>query len=232
MKKNLNLVILVLICLSSRSTGQVDYSTQIQPIFNASCAVTGCHVAGHSTGLDLTECNSYALLFNVISTGYAPALRVEPDSANNSVLYNKVANTGVYGGVMPPYTAGREISKANIDLIKVWINEGAHEQAVSVEEMAGELPRRFEILGNYPNPFNPTTRIVFTLIEAGNASATVHDLSGRLIRDLGETWTETGRHELIWDGKSSSKNFMASGIYIFQLRMGERSVSHKMLLLK
>ncbi|MCH8010817.1 MAG: hypothetical protein IIA61_02540 [Candidatus Marinimicrobia bacterium] len=45
----------------------VTFSGTIQPIFNESCAFTGCHVEYHSTGLNLTEGNSYDLMVNVIS---------------------------------------------------------------------------------------------------------------------------------------------------------------------
>ena len=99
----------------------VSFSSEIQPIFNNNC--TMCH--GSSGGLDLSEGVSYDNLVDVISQGYAPSLRVAPGSATNSVLWNKVANTGTYGGAMPQGSSGLNDDEAQ--LIETWINEGAQD---------------------------------------------------------------------------------------------------------
>ncbi len=117
-----NVPLMMFLILPVLLFGQVDYYSDIQPIFNSNCI--NCHISGHSSGLNLTETASYSDLVNVESSGYAPALRVEPYSSGNSVLWNKVANTGVHGGVMPP---GGQIAQNYIDLIAAWITEGALE---------------------------------------------------------------------------------------------------------
>ncbi len=94
----------------------VDYDADIQPIWNSSC--TGCH--GNSAGLSLAAGSSEANLVDVVSTNYAPALRVVSGDPTNSVLYNKVANTGVHGGIMPQ---GGELTADQIALISTWITE-------------------------------------------------------------------------------------------------------------
>ncbi|MFQ6675235.1 MAG: choice-of-anchor D domain-containing protein [Fidelibacterota bacterium] len=103
----------------------VSFSGDIQPIFTANCAVVGCHVAGHETGLDLREGQSYSLLVNVTSAGYAPALRVKPYDPDNSVLWNKVAGTGRYGDRMP--LGGSPLAEKDTIAIRTWILEGALE---------------------------------------------------------------------------------------------------------
>ncbi len=101
----------------------VTFSNDVQPIFNNDCAFTGCHVSDHVTGLDLTEGNSYLLLVNVTSYGYAPILRVKPFDADNSALWNKIAGVEGYGDRMP--LGGTPLPEAKIDLIRTWIEEGA-----------------------------------------------------------------------------------------------------------
>ena len=102
------------------SFGQsVDFDTQIQPIFDANC--TSCHTASHPTGLDLTSGNSYDLLVDHVSTNYSPALRVVSGDSTASVLYNKIANTGTYGGLMPQ--GGSQLSASDIHLIATWIQQ-------------------------------------------------------------------------------------------------------------
>lgn len=97
----------------------VHYSTQVQPIFNSQC--TGCH--GSSGGLSLSSGSSYASLVNVQALSYCTTMkRVLPGSADNSVLYLKIAGT-ICGSRMPQ---GGSLGASDIALIQTWINEGAH----------------------------------------------------------------------------------------------------------
>ncbi len=104
-------------------TATTSYGNDIQPIFNASCAIRGCHVApSPQVGLDLSVSVSFASLVGVTSAGYAPAIRVVPGDPGSSVLYNKVAVTGAFGGPMPP---GGGLSAQQVGLIRSWILDGA-----------------------------------------------------------------------------------------------------------
>ena len=102
-------------------TIDVNFAADIQPIFTARCIQ--CHDQNHQTGLDLREGNSYNLLVNVSSTNYAPNLRIEPLSLENSVLWNKITDSGVFGQQMPPI--GEPVSNFDIEKIESWIELGA-----------------------------------------------------------------------------------------------------------
>ena len=104
---------LLFICLNIL-IGQVDYQTQIQTIFNSNC--TSCHVNGGSYfgGLDLS---TYA---NVMNGGNSGVVVIPNDHAN-SYLWQRVNN-----GEMPP-EANPDLSASQVDLIALWINEGALE---------------------------------------------------------------------------------------------------------
>lgn len=100
-----------------------SYSGQIQPIFTASCATAGCHTGVIPVaGLNLSAGKSYALLVNVVSSGYGPAVRVVPSDTLASVLWHKVNGTGVYGQQMPPVG---NLTSSQIALIGAWIGAGA-----------------------------------------------------------------------------------------------------------
>jgi len=105
--------LLLFICLNIL-IGQVDYQTQIQTIFNSNC--TSCHVNGGSYfgGLDLS---TYA---NVMNGGNSGVVVIPNDHAN-SYLWQRVNN-----GEMPP-EANPDLSASQVDLIALWINEGALE---------------------------------------------------------------------------------------------------------
>ncbi len=102
----------------------VFYATDIQPIFNNRCVV--CHQSpAPPGGLNLAANSSYTELVGVISSGYAPDLRVKAGDPTNSVLYGKIANTGQFGVSMPPPGGGPPVPLAEREKIRIWIVEGA-----------------------------------------------------------------------------------------------------------
>lgn len=85
---------------------------------------------------------------------------------------------------------------------------------------------------NQPNPFNPSTTIVFELPRQAGVLLTVHDLAGRRLCTLVDGTREAGRHEVVWDGRSASGSVLPSGTYIYQLQAGGERLTRKMSLLK
>ncbi len=83
-----------------------------------------------------------------------------------------------------------------------------------------------------PNPFNPRTRIVFNLPQAGLVNLAVYDLKGRLVRTLVNDWHVAGRQEIVWNGCDSAERSMASGQYLYRLQMGEQSITKTMTLVR
>ena len=124
------MLLLSILLISVGSVLAVDYETEIQPIWTASCV--GCH--GNSAGLSLAAGSSYDNLVDVTSSNYAPALRVVSGDPSTSVLYNKVANTGVNGGIMPQ---GGTLTTEQIALISTWITELGAVTPISIAEARG-----------------------------------------------------------------------------------------------
>ena len=103
-----------------------------------------------------------------------------------------------------------------------------------VEDETGseERPSEFELSQNYPNPFNPTTKIEFTLAKSGFVTLQIYDTLGRKVRTLVSEELSSGYKSVIWDGKNEDGNDVASGVYFYQLKVGDFSEPKKMLLLK
>lgn len=100
-----------------------SYAAEIQPLFDQSCTGSSCHDSSSpAAALDLTEGRSRDALVGVVTTFYAPALRVAPGNPSGSVLWHKVANTGNFGGRMPP---GGRFGAEKVELIRAWIAGGA-----------------------------------------------------------------------------------------------------------
>jgi len=100
---------------------------------------------------------------------------------------------------------------------------------VTAGEAAGpsELPAAVDLRQNYPNPFNPSTVIRFELPETQNVTLEVFDLSGRKVATLLDGPRNAGRHQIQW-----APDNLASGLYLYKLRTGNRVITKKMMLIK
>lgn len=92
----------------------------------------------------------------------------------------------------------------------------------------GPSPR----LRGVPNPFNPSTTIRFELSRTGQVELRIFDVSGRLVRDLGAGWRETGPQRVRWDGRDDHGEAVATGVYLARLRLDGRTFSTKLVVLK
>jgi len=95
-----------------------------------------------------------------------------------------------------------------------------------------ERPSEFDLSQNYPNPFNPSTKIEFTLARSGFVTLQIYDTLGRKVRTLVSEELSSGYKSVIWDGKNEDGKDVASGVYFYQLKVGDFSQPKKMLLLK
>ncbi len=95
------------------------------------------------------------------------------------------------------------------------------------------LPAAFALNQNNPNPFNPSTVISYQLPESSNVTLRIHDIRGRVVRELVSGFKEAGSYSVQWDGRSALGQGVPSGIYFYVLDTdrGYRS-TRKMVILK
>jgi hypothetical protein len=93
-------------------------------------------------------------------------------------------------------------------------------------------PAMSRLYPSYPNPFNPSTRIVFDVRNASAVSIKIYDVSGRLVRVLVQRDYAAGRYEVAWDGRDESGRVVASGTYFCRMTAGAYSDTKKIVLLK
>jgi len=101
-------------------------------------------------------------------------------------------------------------------------------QGVEARSAAFEL----SLMQNSPNPFNPSTRIAFSLPERMQVTLTVYDAEGRSVATLVDAARPAGMNDVFWDGRNAAGNRVASGIYFYRLKTSDRVLTRKMLLLK
>ncbi|MFC1512344.1 FlgD immunoglobulin-like domain containing protein [Candidatus Latescibacterota bacterium] len=105
-------------------------------------------------------------------------------------------------------------------------------QANTPTAVESDTPAAFPTLASYPNPFNPSTTISFTLPKAGYTELAVYNLAGQKIRTLVAGELSTGAHEVVWDGRDDSGNPVSSGIFVSRLVTGDNVVTNRMTLVK
>lgn len=88
-------------------------------------------------------------------------------------------------------------------------------------------PHRYALGANFPNPFNPTTQIKFSLPQATKVELAIYDLLGRRVAKLVDGKRQGGQHKVTFDA-----SYLSSGVYIYQLKADNFSESRKMLLVK
>jgi len=87
-------------------------------------------------------------------------------------------------------------------------------------------------LANAPNPFRLSTTIRFELPEAGEVLLTVQDVNGRRVALLASGHREAGEFQRAWHGRDATGKKLGPGIYLVQLKAGDRTITRKMILLR
>ena len=91
----------------------------------------------------------------------------------------------------------------------------------------------FALNNAYPNPFNPSTTIGFSIPYSMDIVLNVYDISGRLVKTLVDETKYAGFHSCVWDGRDQNGNSVSNGLYIYKLISNQNnSISNKIILLK
>ena len=95
------------------------------------------------------------------------------------------------------------------------------------------LPETFELSQNFPNPFNPSTEIKFTVGKDELVSLNIYDIQGRLVSSLIDNYFySAGSYKMNWDGKNKYGTQVPSGMYLYKLESSNQIVTRKMVLMK
>lgn len=90
----------------------------------------------------------------------------------------------------------------------------------------------FHLVGNYPNPFNPNTTIVFNLPQKQNVIVTIYNQLGEKINEIINEELPAGENKIVWNGLNESNKSVSSGIYLYKISSDSKSLYGKMILQK
>jgi len=154
-------------------------------------------------------------------------LRREGDAADEIAL----AGGGLIGADLREFVDDTVLPATDYEYtLAVVLAEGSQQRSQTVAARSAGFS--LALLQNVPNPFNPTTTISFTLPERMPATLTVYDAEGREIARIVDGTRPAGVSEVTWNGRGSSGERVASGVYFYRLVAGDRVLTKKMLLLK
>jgi hypothetical protein len=133
-------------------------------------------------------------------------------------------NEGWEGPKVLSFISG-EFLHAGTEADMVWTR--ALEEIVSVKTISSDVPDKFILFRNYPNPFNPSTKIKFMIAKTGFASLKIFDALGKEIAALVNGNLKAGTYET--DFNAAGLN---SGVYFYKLSAGNYSETKKMVIIK
>jgi hypothetical protein len=94
------------------------------------------------------------------------------------------------------------------------------------------LPTVYALSQNFPNPFNPTTTIEYSIPQAGNVDLVIYNLAGQKVRTLINEHQAASYNKVVWDGKNDMGESVGAGMYFYKLVSGNFNKIQKMTLIK
>jgi Ca-activated chloride channel family protein len=182
-----------------------------------------------SYSYDMTLCDSTNSTMQFLTKLWAKAkiehlmieyLSLNPNSPEALALKDEIIQISLDYGVISPFT---NFSGPGVPVFEEEINDPSI-----------VTPAPYTLLGNYPNPFNPSTRISFSIASAfdGIVYVKVFNAKGQMVRLLAVHVHGPGSYSVEWDGTDLEGNQAASGVYFYSVDFGDAVLVNKMLMLK
>ncbi len=103
---------------------------------------------------------------------------------------------------------------------------------LGVETANTPVPDSYQLSQNYPNPFNPSTNISFALPAAEAVRLNIYNVLGQVVTTLVDQELSAGNYDIVWNGRDSQGQMVASGVYFYELRSDNFTARKKMLFLR
>jgi hypothetical protein len=190
---------------STLMTGQNEL--EIGKWYHVACTYDGSRMRIYGDGI---------LLASLPKTGplaaaplVAAAIGNQPPGAGSSPFAGLIDDVRIYR---------LALSEAEIAALANVALGVSDEESDAGEEAAQRLPDRHALLAGVPNPFNPSTTILYELSGDTRVTVAVYDLRGRCLRTLIDALQAAGRNSVVWDGRADDGTSVSAGVYFVRLR--------------
>ncbi len=146
---------------------------------------------------------------------------------SNSISGSAIAEAGWNNDIAVDSTIRAHVVYQNNDDQIVYVKESS-----SFVNDQSFQPFDFQLYRNFPNPFNSSTRLAFSLTKPAFVRLMIIDVQGRLVRILKNQVVPAGHHWLIWEGKDQKGQNVPSGIYFCVLQSKQKTLSQRLLLVR
>lgn len=181
------------------------------------------------------------VFYTIPKTGYADGMKVDPDGnvycTGPSGVW-VISPTGVcLDTILIPETPSN-CNWGDADRKTLYITAGHSlyrirlAMATGMQNHGSLQLKKFELYPNYPNPFNPSTEIRYTLLKTEHVKLIIYDISGQKVKTLIDAVQSPGTYNFVWNAATNEGKQIASGTYLACLSIGKISKSIKLLLLK
>jgi len=133
--------------------------------------------------------------------------------------YSTVSN------ILKNLKAGQQVMRLEVNNAGFYLDKITFSPVTAVNSQ--DMPTRFELFDNYPNPFNPSTTIAFNLPSRSLVTLKIYDLLGREVATLVSEVLDGGKYIRQWNSKN-----VASGVYFYRIQAGDFVQTKKLLLMK
>lgn len=206
----------------------INMSTKTQPSFNGTtpgCSGSSCHTSAQ--GIVSAEVLSNFQVKITVSGTTASVAGELVDTANNVVAVNNSTSSNPF--ILTAPSAGTYTVNAGFkNPSRQWGSTTVNIAVTGIsDQLIDNIPGTYALYANYPNPFNPATKIRYALKNTGYTTLKVYDLPGNEIATLVNGVRQPGIYEVSFDALN-----LPSGTYIYRLTSGSYSETRKMVLLK
>ncbi len=233
------------------SNTATDTYLQIINLLKNRGLIDGIGVQGHRFELESADTNTLKSNLDKLAATGLPIYITEFDLGNLSnsgtpndlqqlQLYQKIfpilwQHPGVKGitiwgykeGLVWQTTTYLERSDGTARPALLWLANYIKNNPVGVEKTVSGIPTSFQLDQNFPNPFNPTTTIRYSVPSASKVSLKVFDLLGRQVQTLVDETQMPGQYTVTLDART-----LSSGVYFYRLNAGSFSQTKKLVLMK
>lgn len=156
--------------------------------------------------------------------------RFEIERSSDKVSFEKIGTVNGQGTTTEPvfynFNDNSQVAGVVYYRLKQVDYDGTYTYSNVVEVNSG-APSSYSLADNYPNPFNPSTKISYTIPEKGFVSVKVYDVLGKEVANLVNNVQDAGSYEINFNASN-----LSSGIYIYSLQSGDFTTTKKMMLMK